>query len=248
MFSTNSKNIYVVMKKIGIQLLWNYKHSKTKSLVAIRTSFSFYLKDLLKESICSYKPINYALVLVINPSPCSSTFSSNDKQTPKERLEREGKKGDRCPNELLASLLWSNIIFIRTTVCCYGTQKRTIFHTLHCLSQNTPTVENLLGNFAICVWVSCSSSALTQKNKSKPCRNKRLIKPLLVVRVGPGTNPKYGSHWTESLIATWKKKRKRNRAQTLTRGTTSKNNVLPLTDATRFPPVCINKANCGISS
>ena len=32
--------------------------------------------------------------------------------------------------------------------------------------------------------------------------NKRLIKPLLVVRVGPGTNPKYGSHWTESLIAT----------------------------------------------
>ena len=25
-------------------------------------------------------------------------------------------------------------------------------------------------------------------------RNKRLIKPLLVVRVGPGTNPKYGSH------------------------------------------------------
>ena len=24
--------------------------------------------------------------------------------------------------------------------------------------------------------------------------NKRLIKPLLVVRVGPGTNPKYGSH------------------------------------------------------
>ena len=38
--------------------------------------------------------------------------------------------------------------------------------------------------------------------------NKRLNKPLLVVRVGPGTNPKYGSHWTESLIATWKKKRK----------------------------------------
>ena len=49
--------------------------------------------------------------------------------------------------------------------------------------------------------------------------NKRLIKPLLVVRVetearlhsviltleasvGPGTNPKYGSHCTESLIAT----------------------------------------------
>ena len=32
--------------------------------------------------------------------------------------------------------------------------------------------------------------------------NKRLIKPLLVVRVGPGTTPKYGSHWTESLIAT----------------------------------------------
>ena len=32
--------------------------------------------------------------------------------------------------------------------------------------------------------------------------NKRLVKPLLVVRVGPGTNPKYGSHWTESLIAT----------------------------------------------
>ena len=32
--------------------------------------------------------------------------------------------------------------------------------------------------------------------------NKRLIKPLLVVRVAPGTNPKYGSHWTKSLIAT----------------------------------------------
>ena len=32
--------------------------------------------------------------------------------------------------------------------------------------------------------------------------NKRLIKPSLVVRVGPGANPKYGSHWTESLIAT----------------------------------------------
>ena len=39
-------------------------------------------------------------------------------------------------------------------------------------------------------------------------KNKRLIKPLLVVRVGPGTNPKYGSHWTESLIATWRKKKK----------------------------------------
>ena len=60
--------------------------------------------------------------------------------------------------------------------------------------------------------------------------NKRLIKPLLVVRVGPGTNPKYGSHWTESLIATWKKKkkekRKRNRTQTLTHGTTSNNVIL----------------------
>ena len=41
--------------------------------------------------------------------------------------------------------------------------------------------------------------------------NKRLIKPLLVVRVGPGTNPKYGSHWTESLIATWKKKKNEKR-------------------------------------
>ena len=58
-------------------------------------------------------------------------------------------------------------------------------------------------------------------------QNKRLIKPLLVVRVGSGTNPKYGSHCTESLIATWRKKkkekRKRNRTQTLTRGTTSNN-------------------------
>ena len=49
---------------------------------------------------------------------------------------------------------------------------------------------------------------------------KRLIKPLLVVRVGPGTNPKYGSHWTESLIA---KKEKKHGTQKLTRGTTSKN-------------------------
>ena len=58
---------------------------------------------------------------------------------------------------------------------------------------------------------------------NKVSSNKRLIKPLLVVRVGPGTNPKYGSHWTESLIATWRKKRKRNGTQKLTRGTTSKN-------------------------
>ena len=69
--------------------------------------------------------------------------------------------------------------------------------------------------------------------------NKRLTKPSLVIRVGPGTNPKpkYGSHWTESLIATWRKKKKekrnrtkrwlvvprvkRNGTQKLTRGTTS---------------------------
>ena len=54
--------------------------------------------------------------------------------------------------------------------------------------------------------------------------NKRLIKPLLVVRVGPGTNPKYGSHWTESLIATL---RKRNGTQKLTRDTTSNNQFQP---------------------
>ena len=38
--------------------------------------------------------------------------------------------------------------------------------------------------------------------------NKRLIKPLLDVRVGPGTNPKYGSHWTESRHEEKRKKKK----------------------------------------
>ena len=50
--------------------------------------------------------------------------------------------------------------------------------------------------------------ALQGRFTKRPKINKRLIKPLLVVRVGPGTKPKYGSHWTESLIATWKKKKK----------------------------------------
>ena len=43
-------------------------------------------------------------------------------------------------------------------------------------------------------------------------KNKRLIKPLLVVRVGPRTNPKYGSHWTESLMRHEEKRKKKKKS------------------------------------
>ena len=49
---------------------------------------------------------------------------------------------------------------------------------------------------------SLTSFAIYPRPNSYPLLDKRLIKPLLVVRVRLGTNPKYGSHWTESLIAT----------------------------------------------
>ena len=59
--------------------------------------------------------------------------------------------------------------------------------------ENTPKFCN-----AIC---SISQTSVLQQTRGS-------VKPLLVVCVGPGTNPKHGSHWTESLIATWRKNKK----------------------------------------
>ena len=72
----------------------------------------------------------------------------------------------------------------------------------------TSILERVLFEMIIALFTYLRSLLFFPCNKSLV--KKRLIKPLLVVRVGPGTNPKYGSYWTESLIATWRNKKKKS--------------------------------------